>query len=90
MSLAQTSSQAQSQVKLENTSKLRTMERLRSQSRRFNAHVEHVPSDETDLAISFINNGDFGWKADACKLQKHHPDYNLAQCGEGAAPVMLA
>lgn len=27
------------------------------------------------MAISFINSQDFGWKADVCKLQKHHVDY---------------
>lgn len=59
---------------------------MRQSTKRFNAHMEHVPSDENDLAISFINNQDFGWKADVCKLQKHHAEYgshcdalNLAQ-----------
>ena len=51
--------------------------------------MEHVPSDENDLAISFINNGDFGWKADSRKLQKHHKDYNQAQCDNSGA-LMLA
>lgn len=27
------------------------------------------------MAISFINNGDFGWKADVCKLTQTHKDY---------------
>lgn len=48
---------------------------LRTSKNRFNAHVEHVASDENDKAISFINKGNFGWKADVCKLQKHHADY---------------
>lgn len=59
---------------------------MRQSTKRFNAHMEHVPSDENDLAISFINNQDLGWKADVCKLQKHHAEYgahcdglNLAQ-----------
>ena len=54
--------------------------------KRYNAHARHVPSDETDLLISAINSLDIGWKADTCKLQKHHAEYgnhcdsvNLAQ-----------
>ena len=45
------------------------------------------------MAISYINHNDFGWKADVCKLQKHHADYgahcskpeglNLAQVSSG-------
>jgi hypothetical protein len=58
-------------------------------SRRFNAHHEHIPSDETDLAISYINHNDFGWKADVCKLQKHHADYG-AHCDNKNDSVMLA
>lgn len=65
LSLAQTSSSAKSKV----------FQRTRSTSKRFNAHFEHVPSDENDLAISFINNQNLGWKADTCKLQKHHAEY---------------
>jgi hypothetical protein len=48
---------------------------FRTSKNRFNAHVEHIASDENDKAISFINKGNFGWKADVCKLQKHHADY---------------
>lgn len=44
------------------------MQRHMNSAKRFNAHLEHVPSDENDLAISFINSQDFGWKADVCKL----------------------
>jgi hypothetical protein len=47
----------------------------RSAKTRFNAHMEHTANDETDKAISFINKNDLGWKADVCKLQKHHADY---------------
>ena len=57
--------------------------------KRYNAHARHVPSDETDLLISSINSLDIGWKADTCKLQKHHAEYgshcdsvNLAQTSE--------
>jgi hypothetical protein len=58
----------------------------RDSHKRFNAHHAHVPSDENDLLISTINSLDLGWKADVCKLQKHHAEYgdhcdsvNLAQ-----------
>ena len=44
-------------------------------NKRFNAHIEHTPSDANDKAISFINNNNLGWTADVCKLQKHHSDY---------------
>lgn len=54
---------------------------MRSSSRRYNAHHEHIPSDETDLAITYINHNDFGWKADVCKLQKHHAEYG-AHCSK--------
>lgn len=46
---------------------------------RHNLHHEHVPTDETDLLISTINSMDLGWKADVCKLQKHHANYG-AHC----------
>jgi hypothetical protein len=46
---------------------------------RHNLHHEHVPTDETDLLISTINSLDLGWKADVCKLQKHHANYG-AHC----------
>lgn len=56
---------------------------------RFNAHHEHVPSDETDLLIEAINNMDIGWKADTCKLQKHHASYG-AHCDKEKDAVTLA
>ena len=37
-------------------------------SKRYNAHHEHVASDETDKAISFINSNNFGWTANTCML----------------------
>lgn len=43
--------------------------------KRYNAHHAHVASDENDLMIQTINDMDLGWKADTCKLQKHHPSY---------------
>lgn len=33
-----------------------------------------------DLLIETINKGDFGWKADVCKLQKHHHMYDTEKC----------
>jgi len=48
--------------------KMQSLARSRQSSKRFNSHMEHRPSLETDLAITFINNQDLGWKADVCKL----------------------
>lgn len=48
--------------------KMKSLARSRQSSKRFNAHMDHRPSLETDLAISFINSQDLGWKADVCKL----------------------
>lgn len=59
------------------------------QSQRINAHLEHVPSDENDAVISFINKNDFGWKADVCKLQTHHEDYG-SHCKKDGEPLLLA
>lgn len=47
---------------------LQTKSQVRTSKNRFNAHMEHTPSDETDKAISFVNSQDLGWKADVCKL----------------------
>lgn len=35
---------------------------------RQNFHLEHKPSDEMDLLITTLNDGDFGFKGDTCKL----------------------
>ena len=35
-----------------------------------------------DMLIEAINSGDYGWKADTCKYQKHHANYGGAQCEE--------
>lgn len=53
--------------------------------KRANMHLEHRPSDETDLLIEAVNAADLGWKADVCKLQKHHPQYG-AHCDKPAGP----
>lgn len=58
---------------------LGTHQNLRRPNNRLNAHLEHIPSQETDKAISFINNNDLGWTADVCKLQANHPEYG-AHC----------
>jgi len=71
--------------------KVKVTNRNRVSAKRFNAHHHHVATDETDKAISFINSQNFGWKADTCKLQTHHPEYgthcqkglNLAQVSGG-------
>ena len=52
-------------------------------SKRSNLHLEHKPSDEMDLLISTLNDADLGWKADTCKLQKHHAKYGHGQVCEG-------
>ena len=36
--------------------------------KRNNLHKEHKPSDESDLLITTVNDGDFGFKGDTCKL----------------------
>lgn len=75
------------QLSSENEMKIKQMQRQMKSAKRYNAHLEHVPSDENDLAISFINSGDFGWKADTCKLQKHHADYGSHCDGQILAQV---
>ena len=32
-----------------------------------------------DLLISAVNRANLGWKADTCKLQKHHPEYSCEE-----------
>mmetsp|Transcript_10052 Transcript_10052/g.15333 ORF Transcript_10052/g.15333 Transcript_10052/m.15333 type:complete len:129 (-) Transcript_10052:849-1235(-) len=54
--------------------------RHRAHDRRQNPHHDHVPSDEMDLLIATINQGNFGWKADTCKLQKTHAMYDASAC----------
>jgi hypothetical protein len=46
-------------------------------TKRVNMHLEHKPSDEMDLLIEAINEADLGWKADTCKYQKHHGEYQF-------------
>ena len=38
-------------------------------------HHEYKPSDRNDVIIQTINDANLGWKADSCKLQKHHAQY---------------
>lgn len=40
----------------------------KTSSKRKNLHLAHKPSDETDLLITTVNDGDFGFKVDSCKL----------------------
>lgn len=60
----------------------------KASGKRRNLHLEHKPSDETDLLIQSVNEADLGWKADVCKYQKHHANYG-AHC-DSEAPVTLA
>jgi hypothetical protein len=62
-------------IQISQDNKAQVQIRNGNENKRFNAHIEHTPSDANDLAISFINNNNLGWKADTCKLQKHHEDY---------------
>jgi len=41
-----------------------------------------------DLLIEAINTSNLGWKADVCKLQKHHHMYDHQKCSE--KPLNLA
>ena len=61
--------------------------KAKTTKKRANLHLEHKPSDETDLLISAVNAGDLGWKADVCKYQKSHAKYGGASCEK---PLMLA
>jgi hypothetical protein len=47
--------------------------------KRRNLHLDHKPSDETDLLIQAVNESDLGWTADVCKYQKSHANYG-AHC----------
>mmetsp|Transcript_37616 Transcript_37616/g.57634 ORF Transcript_37616/g.57634 Transcript_37616/m.57634 type:complete len:227 (+) Transcript_37616:319-999(+) len=55
LSESQSTVQAEAQAKLAAQARANVMSRLRQNTRRFNAHYEHVASDENDKAISFIN-----------------------------------
>lgn len=57
--------------------------KVKKASKRSNLHLEHKPSDEMDLLISTLNDAELGWKADTCKLQKHHSKYGEGQVCEG-------
>jgi hypothetical protein len=63
------------QIDAQTSEKVETHQAKRSPTNRINAHAEHKANDETDKAISFINNQNLGWKADTCKLQTHHAEY---------------
>jgi hypothetical protein len=51
----------------------------KASGKRRNLHLEHKPSDETDLLIQAVNEADLGWTADVCKYQKNHANYG-AHC----------
>jgi len=57
------------QVNLQLSSTIRTTTNTNEKhKKRFNAHKDHKPTNETDAAITFINKANLGWKADVCKL----------------------
>lgn len=87
LSLAQLSSGSEVQMTESARNSMTSLARTRQSSKRFNAHMDHRPSLETDLAISFINSQDLGWKADVCKLSQTHSDYG-SHCEQG--PLSLA
>jgi hypothetical protein len=60
----------------------------KASGKRRNLHLDHKPSDETDVLIQTVNEADLGWKADVCKYQKHHANYG-EHC-EAAGAVNLA
>ena len=59
----------------------------RAHDRRSNPHHDHRPSDEMDLLIETINSNNLGWKADPCKLQKHHHMYTHCEKPQVLAQV---
>jgi len=60
--------QDKTNIQLDDSVDLKTKTQSRTSKKRFNAHMDHEPSDENDKAISFINKSNLGWKADVCKL----------------------
>lgn len=86
-----------SEIRTEAASQTKTKTKMRKHKRahtnRRNLHLSHVPSDEMDLFIENLNNADLGWKADICKLQKHHHMYDKKACepnNNNDGPVSLA
>jgi hypothetical protein len=58
----------------------------KASGKRRNLHLDHKPSDETDLLIQAVNEAALGWKADVCKYQKHHANYG-AHCDNEAVSL---
>jgi hypothetical protein len=56
------------QVKSKKKSDKKSKKTKSTSTKRKNLHLEHKPSDETDLLIMTVNEGDFGFKVDTCKL----------------------
>lgn len=63
----------------QSTAKLTAFMRQRKTSKRVNAFAEHEASPAGDAAIAFINDNEFGWKANTCMLTKGHKD-RAAHC----------
>lgn len=87
--LLETEVQSLAQIQTETQTKVEVLNRSRKQARRFNAHIEHEPNSDADKAISFINNNNFSWKADTCKMTKNHPE-RADHCDRKEPAVVLA
>ena len=52
-----------------------------------NIFKDHIPSNESDLYITSINdNFNSTWKANICMLSKNHKDYDINQCEPNRNP----
>jgi len=76
----QTSAAPEDEMNVQLGAKTQMKVHRRAHGQRSNPHHDHVPSDEMDLLIETINSNDLGWKADVCKLQKHHHMYDADKC----------
>ena len=50
------------------SSKKKHVRQFKNKANRKNLHLDDRPSDEMDLLINTVNDGDFGFKLDTCKL----------------------
>lgn len=57
-----------------------------------NLFLKHVPSDETDLYISHVNDNQhlYTWTANTCMLQTHHKDYDKEKCEGGEELLQIS
>ena len=68
--------------------KARSLQR-KTNGKRFNALAQHQATNHSDNAITFINNNDFGWKANTCMLSQDHAQYG-SHCNQEGGSVTLA